>query len=88
MAKLLRKEFLFNVSLNTIYLKSLSSDETIAIPSNRVFSIKAKARTQKMKDFGQGCNNWVLNYCNLSTILERRELDHIYGNIFYPNSHK
>ena len=88
--KTVKKGVLFNVSLNTIYLKSLSSDETIAIPSNRVFSIKAKARTQKMKDFGQGCGTGALVGIGLGTIvtfqqyLERRELMTIFiGSIFF-----
>ena len=88
--KTIKKGVLFNVSLNTIYLKSLSSDETIAIPSNRVFSIKAKARTQKMKDFGQGCGTGALVGIGLGTIvtfqqyLERRELMTIFiGSIFF-----
>ena len=45
---------LFNVSLNTIYLKSISSNKTITIPKHEVHAIKASARTQKMKDFLQG----------------------------------
>ena len=88
--KTVKKGVLFNVSLNTIYLKSLSSDETIAIPSNRVFSIKAKARTQKMKDFGQGCGTGALVGIGLGTIvtfqqyLQRRELMTIFiGSIFF-----
>ena len=88
--KTVKKGVLFNVSLNTIYLKSLSSDETIAIPSNRVFSIKAKARTQKMKDFGQGCGTGALVGIGLGTIvtfqqyLERRELMTIFiGSAFF-----
>ena len=88
--KTVKKGILFNVSLNTIYLKSLSSDETIAIPSNRVFSIKAKARTQNMKDFGQGCGTGALVGIGLGTIvtfqqyLQRRELMTIFiGSIFF-----
>ena len=34
--KTLREGVLFNVSLNTIYLKSFSHDETIAIPKNKI----------------------------------------------------
>ena len=88
--KTVKKGVLFNVSLNTIYLKSVSSDETIAIPSNRVFSIKAKARTQKMKDFGHGCGNGALVGIGHGAIvtfqqyLERRELMTIFiGSIFF-----
>ena len=88
--KTVKKGVLFNVSLNTIYLKSVSSDETIAIPSNRIFSIKAKAKTQKMKDFGHGCGKGALAGIGLGTIitfqqyLERRELITIFiGSMFF-----
>ena len=38
--KTVKNGILFNASLNTIYLKSLPSDETISIPSNNVLNIK------------------------------------------------
>ena len=88
--KTVKNGILFNASLNTIYLKSLSSDETISIPSNRVLNIKAKARTQKMKDFGQGCGTGAMVGIGLGTIvtfqqyLERRELMTIFiGSVFF-----
>ncbi len=90
--KTVKKGILFNVSLNTIYLKSMSSDETIAVPSHRVFSIKASARTQKMKDFLQGSGKGAMVGIGLGTIvtfqqyLERRELMTIFigGAFFTP----
>ena len=88
--KTVKKGILFNVSLNTIYLKSISSDETIAIPTNRVFNIKARARTQKMKDFSQGCGTGAIVGIGLGTIvtfqqyLERKELMTIFiGSVFF-----
>tara|TARA_Y100000816_G_scaffold228587_1_gene173699 strand:- start:36 stop:566 length:531 start_codon:yes stop_codon:yes gene_type:complete len=85
-----KKGIVFNVSLNTIYLKSISSDETIAIPTNRVLNIKAIARTQKMKDFRQGCGIGAIVGIGLGTIvtfqqyLERRELMTIFiGSVFF-----
>ncbi len=88
--KTVKKGILFNVSLNMIYLKSMSSNETIAIPSNRVHNIKARARTQKMKDFGQGCGTGAMVGIGLGTIvtfqqyLERRELMTIFiGSVFF-----
>ena len=88
--KTVKKGIVFNVSLNTIYLKSISSEETIAIPSNRVFNIKARARTQKMKDFRRGCGIGAMVGIGLGTIvtfqqyLERRELMTIFiGSVFF-----
>ena len=70
----------------------MSSDETIAVPSHRVFSIKASARTQKMKDFLQGSGKGAMVGIGLGTIvtfqqyLERRELMTIFigGAFFTP----
>ena len=88
--KTVKNGILFNASLNTIYLKSLSSDETISIPSNNVLNIKAKARTQKKKDFGQGCGIGAMVGIGLGTIvtfqqyLERKELMTIFiGSVFF-----
>ncbi len=88
--KTVKKGILFNVSLNTIYLKSISSDETIAIPSKRVISIAARAKTQKMKDFGHGAGIGAMIGIGLGAIvtfqqyLERRELITIFiGSVFF-----
>ena len=37
--KTLKEGVLFNVSLDTIYLKSISSNKTITIPKNKVYGI-------------------------------------------------
>ena len=88
-SKTLKEGVLFNVSLNTIYLKSLSFDETIAIPKNKIYSINASARTIKMKDFRQGGRKGSMMGIELGTIitfqqyLEHRELMTIFiGSAF------
>ena len=90
--KTIKEGILFNVSLNTIYLKNLSSDKTIAIPKNKIFSINASARTLKMKDFRQGGRIGTMIGIGIGTIvtfqqyLERRELMTIFigGAFFTP----
>ena len=89
-SKTLKEGVLFNVSLNTIYLKSLSFDETIAIPKNKIYSINASARTIKMKDFRQGGRKGSMMGIGLGTIitfqqyLEHRELMTIFiGTAFF-----
>ncbi len=88
--KTVKKGILFNVSLNTIYLKSMSSDETIAVPSHKIFSIKASARTQKRKDFLQGSGIGTMVGIGIGAMvtfqqyLERRELMTIFiGSVFF-----
>ena len=88
--KTVKKGILFNVSLNTIYLKSMYSDKTITVPIREVFSINASARTQKMKDFRQGSGIGAMVGVGLGTIvtfqqyLERRELMTIFiGSAFF-----
>ena len=83
---------LFNVSLNTIYLKSISSNKTITIPKHEVYTIKASARTQKMKDFLQGARVGALMGFGFGAIItfqqyfEHRELMSIFigSAVFTP----
>ena len=88
--KTLKEGVLFNVSLDTIYLKSISSNKTITIPKNKVYGINASARTLKMKDFRQGVRIGAMMGIGLGTIvtfqqyLERRELMTIFiGSVFF-----
>ena len=88
--KTLKEGILFNVSLNTIYLKSISSNKTITIPKNTVCGINASARTLKMKDFRQGVRIGAMMGTGLGIIvtfqqyLEYRELMSIFiGSVIF-----
>ena len=91
-SKTVKEGTLFNVSLNTIYLKSISSNKTITVPKHEVYGIKAGARTQKMKDFRQGARMGAIMGIGLGAIvtfqqyLEYRELMSIFigSAIFTP----
>ena len=67
--KTVKEGILFNVSLNTIYLKSISSNKTITIPKHEVYGIKASARTQKMKDFRRGAGMGAMMGIGFGTIV-------------------
>ena len=88
--KTIKEGVLFNVSLDTIYLKSISSNKTITIPKNKLYGINASARTLKMKDFRQDVRIGAMMGIGLGTIvtfqqyLERRELMTIFiGSVFF-----
>ena len=87
--KTLKEGVLFNVSLDTIYLKSISSNKTITIPKNKVYGINASARTLKMKDFIQGVRIGGMVGIGLGTIvtfqqyLENRDPHIFIGSVFF-----
>tara|TARA_Y100000591_G_scaffold321650_1_gene336936 strand:+ start:1012 stop:1539 length:528 start_codon:yes stop_codon:yes gene_type:complete len=87
--KTLKEGVLFNVSLDTIYLKSISSNKTITIPKNKIYGINASARTLKMKDFRQGVRIGGMMGIGLGTIvtfqqyLENRDPNIFIGSVFF-----